>query len=649
MVRCLTGFVLMSTAAIAAAAPVLKGPPQRAITAPASVTSPALADATAVPIADLFKTATSYSAIWSADGKSVIYGSDQGGRMNLWRQPADGGAAVPLSHSEDRQMLQVATPDGKWVIYESDRGGREIYDLYAIPAAGGTAVNLTSTEEVSETNPIVSPDSKLVAYSSRVKTEPATDLGVLDLATHKVRLLTHEKSPTMMWTPVAFAKDGRALIANRTDIAQTHAAAYRVDVATGAATRLTADEAGAYNVASDWSSTGRSIGLTTETASGDRQAAILDVGSGKITLLKPDAWEQKAGRFSPDGHALLAISNVDGRDTILAYDVDAHKASELRFPAGVNSDFFGSMPAYSPDGRRLLFPHSSGGEPFEYWVYELTGGTAKPATHMAGLSTHGVPRTQIVHYQSADGTVISAVLWMPYNLKRDGQAAGILYPHGGPTGQTKDSFDRNAVALASRGYVVLGPNPRGSTGFGRAFMDANRRDLGGGDLEDEVAGAKFLVATGYVNAKKIGITGGSYGGYMTLMAIGKTPELWAAAVDYFGIVNWTSMYERGSPQLRHYQAGLIGDPVKDKDVYSRVSPMTYLAQTRAPLLVLQGENDIRVPKGESEQVATLLSKQGKIVEAHYYPEEGHGFAKRENQIDALERTVAWFDKYLKPH
>jgi dipeptidyl aminopeptidase/acylaminoacyl peptidase len=258
-----------------------------------------------------------------------------------------------------------------------------------------------------------------------------------------------------------------------------------------------------------------------------------------------------------------------------------------------------------------------------------------------------LPRTQIVHYRSADGTVISAILWMPYNLNRDGTAPAVVHPHGGPTGQTKDSFDRLPIALASRGYVVLAPNPRGSTGYGRAFMEGNKRDLGGGDLEDEVAGADFLVATGYVDSKRIGITGGSYGGFMTLMAVAKTPDRWAAAVDWYGIVNWTTMYERGSPQLRHYQSGLIGDPVADRDVYARVSPLTYLGQTRAPLLVLQGENDIRVPKEESEQIVDYLRNQGKLVDVHYYPEEGHGFAKRENQIDAIERTVQWFEKYLR--
>jgi dipeptidyl aminopeptidase/acylaminoacyl peptidase len=196
--------------------------------------------------------------------------------------------------------------------------------------------------------------------------------------------------------------------------------------------------------------------------------------------------------------------------------------------------------------------------------------------------------------------------------------------------------------------VALAPNPRGSTGYSKAFEDANKKDLGGGDLEDEVAGAKFLAGTGYVDPHRIGITGGSYGGYMTLMAVAKTPGVWAAGVEEYGIIDWAHMYVTEAPVLQQYQRGLLGDPATDAAVYKASSPMTFMHQTTAPLLVLQGDNDIRVPKSQAEQVVATLKADGRTVDAHFYANEGHGFVKRENQIDALERTIAWFDKYLKP-
>jgi dipeptidyl aminopeptidase/acylaminoacyl peptidase len=188
---------------------------------------------------------------------------------------------------------------------------------------------------------------------------------------------------------------------------------------------------------------------------------------------------------------------------------------------------------------------------------------------------------------------------------------------------------------------------RGSTGYGKKFQQMNVKDLGGGDLQDEVFAVNFLKSSGYVDAKKVGITGGSYGGFMTLMAIGKTPEVWAAAVEEYGIINWLTMLQHEDAFLQQYEKSLLGDPEKDRQIYEDDSPLKYIRNEKAPLLVLQGENDPRVPKEEAEQVVEILKKEGRTVDVHYYPNEGHGFAKREDQIDALKRTADWFDKYLK--
>jgi dipeptidyl aminopeptidase/acylaminoacyl peptidase len=282
-------------------------------------------------------------------------------------------------------------------------------------------------------------------------------------------------------------------------------------------------------------------------------------------------------------------------------------------------------------------------------VYDFGRGSAKQLTYstFASLKSAALPTSQIVHYKTYDGKVISALMWVPLNLKRDSSNPALVLPHGGPTGQTQDYWNRGVTAFVSRGYVCIAPNVRGSTGYGMGFQKANYQDLGGGDLQDEVYAAKFLEATGYVNPKKIGITGGSYGGFMTLMAIGKTPDIWAAAVDLFGIIDWYTMQKHEDPELQEYDKSLLGDPEKDRNVYETTSPIKYIHNVKAPLLVLQGDNDPRVPKEESQQVVDLLKKDGKTVDVHYYPNEGHGFLKRENQIDSLRRTIDWFDKYLK--
>jgi len=639
---------LLALASSLQAAPVLKGPPARALTDPKSLSSPVLEGSGPVPIADLFYVRNSLDAAWSRDSKSFIVSTNLTGRFNLWSVSAGGAFPTQLTQSDDRQMGIATSPDGKWVVFQSDRGGAEIFDLFAVSATGGAVVNLTHTDDASETGAVFSQDSRLLAFDHRLKTGASANVAVMDFATRTVRVLTHEALPTMQWSVVAFSPDGRFIIANRSNVERTRGAIWRIDIATGAATPALASGESGLNTASDISPDGRWLALTTETAAGALQAAVYDTTAQKLILVKPDEWEQKSGSFAPDGHSLIMISNVDGRDVIYSYDPGSGRSEALPLPAGVNSDYSGNMPAFSPDGTRILFPHQAGNTPLDYWILDRASGRSAPVTHfaLASVDPQKLPKTQIVHYRSADGTVISAFVWLPYNLSRDGHAPAVALPHGGPTGQTMDRFDPDAVALASRGYIVFAANPRGSTGYGRAFTAANHRDLGGGDLTDYVAGVKFLVDTGYVDARRVGITGVSYGGYMTMMAISKTPEVWAAGVEVCGITDWFSMYERGSPVLRQYQMGLLGDPVKDKAVYEASSPLTFLGQVKAPLLALAGANDIRVPPYEAEKVAEVLSKAGKTVDIKVYPGEGHGFFKREDQIDALERTVAWFDRYM---
>jgi putative endopeptidase len=627
------------------------GAPPRVLTDPASLVSAAAPDAKPTPIADLYFLRSSSFGLWTPDGKSIVIATDLTGRTNLWKVPLEGGFPVQLQQSQDATLYPVITPDGRQVIYASDRAGGEIFDLFGVPADGGEAVNLTDSPDAANHSPLVSPDSRSVAFDRRIATESSTNIALLALADRTTRQLTHERGEGVNWHAVAFSRDGRRLIANRANASFTHTTIWSIDPVSGVATRIPGTPDNGYAIATDISPDGRLLALTTEDSSGRQQAAILDVTTSRRTLLDPGPWEQQSGRFAPDGSALLAIRNVNGRQEVFTFDVRNHSVDVLPLPVGHNSGFWHdfSMPAFSPDGSKILYPHSAGSTPLDYWIYDRALRSSRPVTRLGLASVYSavLPPSTVVSYRSRNDLVISALLWMPYNLKRDSSAPAVVIAHGGPTSQTLDSFDQTAVALASRGYVVIAPNVRGSTGYGRAFQEANHDDLGGGDLEDEANAARFLVRSGYVDAKKVGITGGSFGGFMTVMALATMPDFWAAGVERYGVVNWNSMWEHSSPLIREFQRGLIGDPVTNKEVYARVSPLTYLGQTKAPLLVLQGENDIRVPKVEAEQIVAVLKAAGGTVEVHYYPEEGHEFHKRETQIDALERTVSWFDRYLK--
>jgi dipeptidyl aminopeptidase/acylaminoacyl peptidase len=624
------------------------GPSGRQLTDPKSVTSAANPNARPIPIDDLYFTRGLYGASWSPDGAEVVFTTNFTGRPNLWKVKADGGWPIQLTQSEERQYNAVFSPDGKWIVYQQDKAGNELWDIFAIPSGGGEPINLTNTPAIREESPRWSPDGRAIALNYKPKEGTNYNIALLQWDTRKVEKLTQESTPSRSWSSVAWSPDGKTLYANRYDVSFTDSDVYAVDVASGTTTNLTPHQGNVLFFASSLSPEGTTLLVTSNQKGGYQNVALLDVATKRLSWVTDTQWEASAGDFSPNRERFTYAINADGRTELYMVDRATHQSRTIDVPPGVNS-FAASPTSFSPQSDRLLISHESSVQPADYWVYSLNGGSSRQLTHsaIASLSSAPLPEAQIVHYKSFDGKLISALMWVPFNLRRDGSNPALVLPHGGPTGQTSDYWNPDATALVSRGYICIAPNPRGSTGYGIAFQKANYQDLGGGDLQDEVYAATFLEATGYADAKKIGITGGSYGGYMTLIALTKTPQVWAAGVEEYGIINWMTMLQHSDPELQEYEKSLLGDPVKDRKVYEAASPITYIHQVKAPLLVLQGDNDPRVPKEEAEQVVQLLERDGKTVAAHYYPNEGHGFEKRENQIDSIRRTIEWFDKYLK--
>lgn len=624
------------------------GPDARQISDPKTISSAPNANARPIPIDDLYFTRSVSNASWSPDGREIAFTTDISGRSNLWKVNANGGWPIQLAQSDDRQYGETWSPDGKWIAFQQDTAGNELWDVFAIPSDGGEVINLTNTPEIREESPRWSPDGKTIALNTKPKDGTVYDITLMDWTTRKMTPLTHESTPNHLWQSVAWSPDGKTLYANRLEVSFTDADIYAIDVASGQATNLTAHQGQVLNIASSLSKDGKTLLITSNQKSGYQNVALLDIAGKKLAWVTDTKWEAGSGDFSPDGKRLTYTINADGRiDTYLG-DVATMGSEKITITGGVNG--FAAYPSsFSPSGNRLLLSHESSVEPGDFWVYDLSSQKAKQLTYSAIASLNSAPRSpsQVISYKSFDEKTISALLWIPFNLKRDGSNPALVLPHGGPTGQSGDYWSPRVAAFVSRGYICIEPNVRGSTGYGMEFQKANYKDLGGGDLQDEVYAAKFLEATGYVNPKKIGITGGSYGGFMTLMAIGKTPEVWAAAVELFGIIDWMTMLQHSDPMLQQYEKSLLGDPVKDRAAYDAASPISFINNIKAPLLVLQGDNDPRVPKEEAEQVVALLKKDGKTVDAHYYANEGHGFEKRENQIDSIRRTVAWFDEYLK--
>ena len=645
MLRYTTALVPLLALLATAPLPAQIATPDRPVTDPASVSSSANPEARPVPLDDIGITRGLAGVAWSADGQHIFVSTNITGRYNIWRTDAAGSWPLQITQSDEAQAGLVTSRDGKWVYFEEDVGGNEYPDLYRVPTGGGEVERLTNTPDIGEGSMLTSPQTDLIALTTKRKSEGQSNLAVLE-PDGKVRNLTAEADPQYGWNAVAFVDGGKALIANRSRVDSQFAEVWRVTIADGKAVKLLGGKDVRYE-AVDASADGALIAVTTNERTGQDHAGVYAVAGKSWTWAKSTPWEQQASALIDNGKALIVRTNADTRSTLSRLDL-ASKA-EVPLPLDPGVTYLAGTQPLSPDGTRLLATRSGADSPSNLYLVDLKANSARPATQlaMASLTPEVLPKSRVVTYKSFDGTLISAVMTMPYNLKRDGSNPAIVIPHGGPTSATQDGFSQYAAAFASRGYVVIAPNFRGSTGYGDAFQKANYKDLGGGDLKDTVAAKQFLVQTGYVDPRKVGIFGGSYGGFMTLMAIGRTPDEFAAAVQWFGIINWVTMYRDQDELLKAYQRSLLGTPDENPDVYKASSPLTYLGAAKAPLLTIQGENDIRVPRGQAQEVNDMLKAKGNIVETVFYPQEGHGFNRRENRLDSLRRTVAWFDTYLK--
>jgi len=642
--------ILMSTVVAETAAQTLPEP--QVVTDPKKIASKpnAQVEPRTLTIEKLYMTRQIGRPTWSPDGKSVAFISNMSGRNNLWVVPAEGGWPVQLTVSDQRQAAPAWSPDGKWIAYQSDYEGDEQWDIFLVSPKTGRVVNLTQTREIAELNPTWSPDGRYLAYEVKPKTSAAYELDVYDMVIREVKHVTTNTPQDKGNVNPIWSKDGKSIVYTQEQAKGTDSNIFIADVATGQSTLLTPHDGEKRFTANDISPDDKRVLVSSNGLNGYENAGLLDMATKKIDWLTKDKWEIRGGEFSPDGKHVVFTANVDGNEEIYLQDLATGKSSALPIPKGTNEPA-GGHSAFTPDGQRLLYYHNGPTAPGDLWVYHLPTGKSQQITHslVAGVRSEDMVEPYLVHYPSRDGKwTISAFLYVPFNMARNGQNAAIVYIHGGPTAQTMNSFNRFIQFAVNQGYMVLAPNYRGSTGYGKEFQHANLFDMGGGDLQDVLAGVEWIKQTGHLDPRKIAVMGGSYGGYLSMMAVTKAPEVWAAGVPIVPFVNWFTEIENEDPVLQQSDLATMGDPVKNKALYEERSPINFVDQIKAPLLLLAGGHDPRCPKEETQQVVDAIRKRGGTVDSKVYENEGHGFARVENQIDAYKRVADFLLAHVVP-
>ena len=576
---------------------------------------------------------------FAPDGRTVAFTSDVTGRRQVWTVPTGGGWPVEVTFGDEPVAGAAWARDGASLVFERDSGGSERYDLYAVPARGGASTNLTATPAVREQIVGFSNDQRFFAYVSDSGRPGHFELWLRDLTTGRVRRLTND---SVSIRGGVWSHDSRALALARTnDFADVDAVL--LDVGSGAARVLTPHAGSKSFTPVAFSPDDRELLLISDAKHGLPRLAVVVLGPDSVRWVDTGPWLIETAGWSVDGQ-LAWSENADGRVRTYLSRPDGSHSRQVGPERGVTM-----FREWSADGRYVLLTHADASRANDIWVHDVRRDTTWQLTFAmtGGVDPADLPPAVLVHYPTFDGRKISAYVHVPYNLRRDGSSPAIVMAHGGPSGQWTDGFSRDAAYFADHGYVVIRPNVRGSTGYGKAFEDLNNLDWGGGDLRDLVAAADYLVASGYVARSKIAVMGGSYGGYLTLAALAFTPERWAAGVDLYGISSLVTLARTTEPLLMPYLAREMGDPVTHQALMRERSPLFEADRILAPLLILQGDNDPRVPLAESRQIADAVRRHHGVVELQIYRGEGHGFHKREDQLDALRRAVEFLDRYVK--
>jgi dipeptidyl aminopeptidase/acylaminoacyl peptidase len=351
--------------------------------------------------------------------------------------------------------------------------------------------------------------------------------------------------------------------------------------------------------------------------------------------------ELESFRLSDDGSRALLVWNLAGRSELEFFD----PASGRRWAAPQIPIDIAGRPEFSRDGRRIVFVATGAASPTDIWTMD-TGGTGRQLTHSPhpGIDLTQLVRPRLERFEAHDGLELTG--WLYAAPGRRGPGPCVLSFHGGPEAQERPSFNRNFQALLANGIAVFAPNVRGSAGFGKTFVHLDDLEKRFDGVRDIASCVDHVVRVGVADPKRIGITGGSYGGYMTMAGITEFPELFAAAVCVCGIVNFQTFFKHTQPWMAAVSKTEYGDPETQADLLRELSPIHKLDRAHTPTLVLHGANDTNVPLVEAEQMVDELRKRGVEVASVIFPDEGHGFTKTANRTRAAVETVRWFAAHL---
>lgn len=594
-------------------------------------------------IEQFLNTTSIFGSSFSHDDKLVLFSGNQSGIYNAYTIPVAGGAPTQITDSQGDSVFALSFfPQDNRILYRSDKGGNEIHHLF-VRNEDGSVKELTPGEKVRAVFYGWTHDHKSFLYGSNKRDPKFMDVYEMDIATFTPKTV-YRNEPGYQFATLS---NDKRYIAFVKVITTNDSDMYLYDRQTRRMKHLSPHQ-GPVNY-SPQSFDRESKGLYYLTDEGEEFSYLkrYDIASGKSETVETAPWDIMFADLSHDGTYLVVGINNDARTEIRVYDTASKQRVSL--PDLPNGEI--TSVNISRSEKLMSFYHSGPRSPNNLYVYNFDAGTHTRLTDNLNpeINPEHLVEAQVVRYKSYDGLEIPAIYYPPH-IRRGRAGPALVWVHGGPGGQSRVGYSPFIQYLANHGYAVLAVNNRGSSGYGKTFYAMDDRKHGEADLGDCVEAKKFLAATGAVDESKIGIIGGSYGGYMVLAALTLQPQAFAAGVDIFGISNWVRTLESIPPWWESFREALyaeMGDPQTDKERLLRISPLFNADKITQPLMVLQGANDARVLQRESDDIVEAVRKKGVPVEYLVFDDEGHGFVKKENQIKAYQAILDFLDEHLQ--
>lgn len=593
-----------------------------------------------------------YSAGFSPDESKILLGSNETGIYNVFELNLETGERKQLTSSDKESIFPASYfPGDDRILYTADKGGDEIDHIF-VRNTDGSNIDLIADTAAKANFYGWSHDKKLMYYSSNSRDKRFFDLYRVDIGAKPDEknlypaAMAYENKEGL--DPSAISRDNR-YIALTKSITTNNGDMYLLDTQSKQ-TKLISEHTGNATYSPQYFSLdGKKLIYLTDEGGEFAYLAGYDIATGEKTKIEDAPWDIMYSYLSQNGKYRVVAINNDARTEIKIYE-ESDGGKQLKIEGLPEGDITGVN--ISDSEKQMTFYASSSKAPQNIYRYNFGTKEVKQLTNTLSpeIDPNDLVAGEVVRFKSFDGMEIPGILYKPKGLKKGEKIPALVQVHGGPGGQTRLNYSSGYQYLINHGYAILCVNNRGSSGYGKTFFAADDKKHGNEDLKDCIAGKQYLQSLDFVDGDKIGIYGGSYGGYMVMAALAFAPEEFDAGVNLFGVTNWLRTLKSIPPWWASFREALyteMGDPTTDSVALYNKSPLFHAKNITKPFIVLQGSNDPRVLQVESDEIVAAARANNVPVEYVIFPDEGHGFVKKENNIKASESILKFLDKYLK--